>query len=340
MQTRITVALVRRLLDQPPAKDTSVFDVVLPRFAFRVKPPRQTGAKPAALYFIRYTGADGAERRMKIGGPDTMSVDDARKTAEAKLAVVDAGGDPKKERDKARGALTIREVAEAYLVSPKFKGKTAKVQSNDRARIKDHILHHIGGEKAEGISAQVARRMRQQVSTDTRRNKRKRQLGGPGAARKVLRLLAAILRWAKDEGLIAELPFTLRELELGGDGSRDAVITTPEEYAALFTTMAEMVAAGSLRPEARAFFVLVASTGLRRGEAQSLRWGQVNLQRRQITLTGSKGGKLARQRGTGGTQTEIIGLPPVAAAAIAELRPESVTQDTLVFPPFAVNNFR
>jgi integrase len=333
MQTRITAAQVRRLLDQPPSRDMSVFDTALPRFAFRIKPPRRPGAKPPALYFVRYTAPDGAERRMKIGDPGTMSVDEARKEAKAKLALVDAGRDPKKERDKVRAAPTLREVTEHYLASDKFVAKVPKVQANDRARIEAHILPRLGSDKAEGVTAVIARRLRHQVANDTRRNKRKRQLGGPGAARKVLRLLAAILRWAKDDGMIAELPFALRELDLGGDGSRDAVITTPEEYARLFTTMDEKAVAGTLRPEARAFFILVASTGLRRSEAQNLRWGQVNLQRRQITLTASKGGKLARQRGTAGTQTEIVGLPPIAAVALAELQPEPVAGNALVFPP-------
>jgi integrase len=333
LQDRITASLVRKLLDAPPAKDTSVFDVVMQRFALRVKPPRRPGAKPAAWFFVRYTSREGTERRKKVGDPTTMSVDEARRAARAVLAVVDAGGDPRAEQRRRRATPTIRQLAQQYLGSPEFSEKTLKVQANDRARIKTHIVQHIGPEKADAVTSAVVRRLRRLVETDTRTNNRKRRLGGPGAARKVIRLLSALLRWAKDNGHIHELPFTLRELDLGGDGARDAVITSSEEYARLFDTMAGMVAAGSLRPEVRAFFALVASTGLRRGEAQELRWGQVNLGRRQITLTNSKGAKLARGRGKVQSKTEIVGLPPIAAFVLAEIMPETPAETALVFAP-------
>lgn len=331
--TKITAALVRGMLATPPAKDTSVFDVTLPRFAFRVKPSRRPGVPPAAWYYVRYTAPDGRERRMKVGNPDTMSVEEARKAARAVLAVVDAGGDPKAKQERVRAMPTIREVASLYLVSPEFAAKTTKVQLNDRARIDTHLVYRIGGEKADAVTAPVARRLRHQIATDTRHNARKRQLGGAGAARKALRLLAAMLRWAKDEGLITAVPFTLRELNLGGDGTRDATITTPGEYARLFTTMEEMVARGALRREARALIMLIASTGLRRGEAQSLRWSQIDLAQRQIKLNSSKGAALARRRGGTRLLSEIVGLPHVAAMALAELNQGRSEGGGLVFAP-------
>src|SRR5262245_44006404 len=125
MQTRISTALVRRMLDAPPEKDTSVFDVVLPRFAFRVKPPRHLGGAPTAWYYVRYTAPDGSQRRMKVGDPRTMSVDEARKAAKAKLAIVDAGGDPKAAQARDRAVPMIREIARLYLSSPEFAGKAA-----------------------------------------------------------------------------------------------------------------------------------------------------------------------------------------------------------------------
>lgn len=334
MQDRITASLVRKLLADPPAKDTTVFDTVMQRFAFRVKPSRRSGGRPTAWFFVRYTAPNGVEKRVKVGNPASMTtVDEVRQNARATLAVVDGGRDPQAEQKAARAIPTITEVVDAYLKSPEFSRKAQKVQANDRARLHAHIVHRIGSEKVDAVTPAVARRVCRQITDDTRVNKRKRRLGGPGAARKALLLLTATLGWAKDQRIIEALPFNLRDLKLAGDGSRDAVITSADEYTRLFTCMATMVADGSLRADVHAFFVLVASTGLRRGEAQGLLWGQVNLERRQITLTNTKGAKLARVRGRSQSRTEIVGLPPVAAAALAGIMPEAPGADMLVFAP-------
>jgi integrase len=332
MQTKITESLVQKMLASPPAKDTSVFDTELPRFAFRVKPARADNRPPAAWFFIRYTLPGWRhEKRMKVGAV-TMKVIEARKAARAKLAQVDQGRDPGAERAQTRAMPTIKDLAVLYSGSDDFKGKTPLVQTNDKARLEHHILRHLAGTKADAITPGEARKMVRAITTDTRMNSRKRRMGGPGAARKAVRLLAAMLAWAKGEEIIPTIPFALRDLKLDGDGQREAVITEVAEYARLFETIDRLAAEGSLRPEVRAFFVLVASTGLRRGEAQALRWGQVDLARRQITLTGSKGLKLARKRG-GAAMQEIVGIPPVAAEALRRIAPDDIDDGALVFEP-------
>jgi integrase len=331
-RTRITEALVRRLLADPPAKDTTVFDVVLQRFALRAKPVRAQGEAPTAWYFVRYTTAGGRDRRIKIGAPATMTVEEARKEARKRLAQVNGGRDPQDEKQRLRAQPTVRELADAYLISPEFAAKTTKTQASDRRRIELHILSRIGAEQITGVTAPVARRLHQQIIADERVNSRKRRLGGPGGARKVLRLLAAMLGWGVTHGVITAMPFNLRELKLGGDAMRDAVITAAEDYARLFTTMDTMVGDGTLRPAVRAFIVLAASTGLRRGEAQGLRWGQVDLQRRRITLGITKGRALGRRHG-GDQGAEMVGLPPIAAAALSALRPADATDGDIVFIP-------
>ena len=49
MQTKLTKALVRRLLRDGVVRDTSYFDFEVPRMALRLKP------SGAAWYFVRYT---------------------------------------------------------------------------------------------------------------------------------------------------------------------------------------------------------------------------------------------------------------------------------------------
>jgi integrase len=327
MQSRITDGLVRRMLADLPDKDTTIFDTELRRYAFRVKP------NGSSWFFARYTSPDGTERRKKVGDPRTTSAEEARTAARRMLMLVDTGHDPLEEQRRRRAVPTMRKLADEYLGSKAFADKTDKVQTNDRARIASHIIHHIGSVKANALTLTVASRLHRLVAEDTRTNRRGRRLGGPGAARKTLRLLTAVLTWAKSERWIQALPFDLRELKLGADGSRDVVITSAAEYAHLFATMDDMAAAGELRPTVRAFFMLLACTGLRRGEAQKLRWGQVDLARRQITLRDTKGARLSRQRGKHQATVELVGLPPVTAAALAGIKTGDAAADALVFPP-------
>jgi hypothetical protein len=126
MQAKLTAHLVRRLTEElPPPGDTVIFDIRLPRFALRLKPPRSRGRPWASLYFIRYTLA-GQERRMKVGDPRTMSLDDARRAARFQLAIVDRGGDPAAERRAQREAWTVQQAVEDYCASNQFTGRSAK----------------------------------------------------------------------------------------------------------------------------------------------------------------------------------------------------------------------
>ena len=76
---------------------------------------------------------------------------------------------------------------------------------------------------------------------------------------------------------------------------------------------------GRLRADVRALVTLIAATGMRRNEARTLRWGDIDLGQRRITLRNPKGAKLARK----GAATETESLPPIAAAALAAIVPRT-----------------
>jgi integrase len=196
------------------------------------------------------------------------------------------------------------------------------------AKFELHILPRLGGELLTALTVPAIRRLVRAITTDTRTNNRKCRLGGPGVARKTVRVLSAALGWAIHEGELAQHPFK-GALRLESDGTRETVITEASQYMALFQTMDAMVAAGKLRPVGRAFVIVAALTGMRRSELQTLTWRQVDLAQRRITLTISKGARLAKR----GVKTEAVSVPPLAAAALAEVRPAEALNDDRVFPP-------
>jgi integrase len=263
-----------------------------------------------------------------------MSLEEARRAARAALAIVDRGGDPGAEKAALRDRWTIVRAVEAYTASREFAARSAKGQACDRGTLRLHIVHHLKHLPLADLDIPRTRRLLGAIETDQRINSRRRRIGGAGAARKAARVLSAMLSWCVHEGRLARNPL-IGALRLNGDGLREVVITTPEHYAALFTAMDQMVAEGALRPMARAFIIVAALTGCRRGELQRLCWGNVDLAARRLTILSSKGSRLARS----GPKTEFVSLPLFAAAALAAIRPVDAADDELVFVPHRGERF-
>jgi integrase len=258
-----------------------------------------------------------------------MPLDEARKAARIKLAAVDRGEDPAQTAADARAAWTVAEAAAAYIASAEFAKHGQRSQAEDAATLRLHLVHRLGREKLDAIDVPMVKRLIRAIEADTRHNRRRRKLGGTGAARRSVRVLSALLTWTVGEGQLTTNPI-VGNLRMRGDGMRETVITTAEEYGRLFAAMAELVEAGKLRPAVQTFFILLAATGLRRGEALALRWADVNLADRRIILRSSKGARLSR---TGGPKVESVSLPAIASAAIMAIRPKEIIADELVFMP-------
>ena len=327
MQTKLTAALVRRVTKaEPPTRDMSYFDTEVRRLALRVKPPRKSGTQWPSWFFVKYS-INGVQRRIKIAGPDTP-LEEVRARARQMIARVDAGGDPAAEKSAGRMAWTVREAWTQYAASPDFRKKAPRSQIEDTAVANNHLLRRIGTTKLADINVPSVRRLHRAVESDQRTNSRKRKLGGPGAARRVVRVLSSLLTWCVGEGQLERNPI-IGSFRLNGGSERSTILDQPQQYATLFGTMDTMVAEGRLRPMMRAFVTLLAATGMRRDEARTLLWGDIDLSARRITLRHTKGRKLSGK----GMATETVSLPPIAAAALAVIRPDDVVDTDTVFIP-------
>ena len=327
-QEKLTDSLVARLIRTPPTKDSAYFDVELARFALRIW-PKKTPPYVGSLFYCRYTDAVGREQTHKIGSPSTLSVSDARKAARKFLGGVDTGADPAAEKRASRETLQLREVLTKYKASRDWNNKTVETQRSDAIRIDQHILHRLGTKTINELTPPTIQRFIEDIRVDSRIGRRGRKLGGDGSARKCARLLSAIVSWAVAHGFSAIHPFK-GTIRLEGDGVREATITQPSEFKRLFETMDEMVAESKIPPTARAYFVLLALTGMRRGDALGLRWKQIDHDAMNITLPSSKGSRLARS----GIKTETVAIPAFAMALLTELSDHYPTEaEDMVFPP-------
>lgn len=102
------VANPPRPKDNKPKVD--YFDTTLPGFLLEV---RKTGT---ATYYLRYRDKNGSIRQIKIGTPETVSLEQARSLAKSLKSQVVIGFDPRAMQNKAKATPTFRDfVTNHYL---------------------------------------------------------------------------------------------------------------------------------------------------------------------------------------------------------------------------------
>jgi integrase len=115
-------------------------------FGLRVTP---AGAK---TFIIRYRLPSGVQKYARIAAYPALTVDEARGEAKAKLAEVEMGGDPSKDRKDRRDAPTLTELADEYCdpyaTSRGLKPRTVK----DAKTVLAPILASLGRRKVAEIT--------------------------------------------------------------------------------------------------------------------------------------------------------------------------------------------
>jgi integrase len=332
MQKRLRAAEVANLLATDHHKDTSYFDTELARFALRVKP---TGK---ASYFVRYTSKEtGRETRIVVGDAQALTLEEARKAARRLLAEVDAGGDPKVDRDQDRREWTFADLWSSYSNSDAYRCHAAKSQTCDRSRWNVHLSHRLGKLKLSTFDVPAAKRLYDAVSKpklghDTG-SRGVRSVGGSGTARKALRLVSAMLSYAVEVGQLRQNPL-IGQFRIQGDNRRETILAK-DGYALLFATMDDWVCEGRLRAVSRDALFFIAATGCRRGEAINLCWRHVDFPSRIATLQPNehKTGKRTQKPRKIGLVPAVVELLKQRARDAGLDEDDAGTSDALVFPP-------
>jgi integrase len=262
-------------------------------------------------YFVDYRTSDGVRRRMTIGTHGAITADQARKLAiETMGGVVLQKTDPLLERKTRRKSLTVAQLCDQYMIAAeaglilgrrKSKPKKASTIEVDRGRIARHIKPLLGSKLVVDLTrADVTRFMRDVAAGKTaykarsgKNGARIEVKGGMGTAARTTGLLGGILTYAVDDGIIPSNP--AQGVRLPADGVRTRRLIA-DEYRALGKALSGEAAEYDT-PQAATGAWLLALTGCRLGEVESLRWSEVDEAGQCLRLEDSKSGPSVRPIG-------------------------------------------
>jgi integrase len=218
-------------------------DPVVPGLHVRVFTERRS-------FYLYYRTKTGLERRPKLGDFGVLTVDAARKIAREMLATVAAGGDPIGDRESAKRAPTVAELADRYLQQYADKNKKQRSRDEDERQIEKYLLPRLGARKVYDVQHEDIERLHESMK-DT-----------PHQANRVLSLLSKMFNLAEKWRLREPFTNPCRHVARYKEAKRRRYMTADEA-----PRIAELLrAAESTAPRAVLFIYLLVLSGARPDE--------------------------------------------------------------------------
>jgi integrase len=264
-----------------------------------------------------------------LGNVDSLSLAEARKEAERIKALATLSHDPAAEKAAQRKELTVSELCDLYM-SEGIEMKKASTLATDKGRIERHIKPLLGKKLASSMSSSdVERFMRDVANGKTaaviKTGLRGRAIvkGGKGTAARTVGLLGGIFTFAQRRKLRADNP--VRGVKRYADRKNERFLS-PLEISTLGEALRIVESEGS-NVAAITIIRLLIFTGARKSEIATLKWSEVDFDRKCLRLADSK------------TGAKVIPLGPPSIAILETLRNEKIS--LFVFPAEAgVNHFQ
>jgi integrase len=292
--------LTKRTVDaaKPREERYFVWCGSLPGFGVRIYP---SGRK----VFVAQIRVGRGQRRVTIGTFGAFTVDQARSRAKAIIQAAADGRDPQREKQETRQAITVAELCEEYmqaaragLVTTRFKAaKSPATVAIDQGRIGRHIIPTIGALRARDLRRADVQRMVDAIAAGktatvakTKARGKAIVTGGAGTAAKAVGLLGGICTWAQRRGLVPEGVNPAHGVEKAASKSKDRVLSADE----LRTLGRLLEGRATDLPAVVTALRLIALTGLRRDEACSLRWREIDELGQCLRLENTKTGRSVR----------------------------------------------
>lgn len=307
-------------LQSHPKRETFIWDSDLKGFGVRAKP---TGVK---AYVIQYRTLDGITKRLTLGKIGTMTPEEARQIARAKLADIVKGADPSAEKKARREGQTVNQICDWYLEQAEAgrllgrKGQAIKATTlaMDRSRIDKHVRPLLGHRKADQLTLNDIENFQADIANGKTKQKREKKggvtSGGTGVAGRTTGMLHTIFAHALRRRIIAVNP-AAGVRKMGGDNKRERRLSL-KEIAALGKAMkiARQEQQNDVPLNAIKLLLL---TGFRKMEGLALEWPWVELEERCVRFPDTKSGP----------QVRVLG-----SAAIELLKKQKRGESDFVFP--------
>lgn len=253
-------------------------------------------------FVARYRSpVNGKRRTMKLGSFPSSGVGKARAAARAVLVQVEAGYDPVQEAKEAAQKAprqTVGEFLDYYL--ERYSKPEKKSWQDDERRI-ERIKDELGEIILANLTTRDVAKLHSNIATGKVTNRRKR--GGKVEANRTIQLLTTALNKARKW---CHLPKSAEnvaaDVERFKEKGRDRFLKRHEIPRVLEAIEAEE------SPFVRAYFLIILNCGLRRGEAQALRWFDVDQEHGLIHI--------GRQKTDEG---RVVPLTPEAASVLDSL---------------------
>lgn len=276
------------------SREVVYWDDELRRFGVRVRPG---GA--VMTYICQYRtpgGRAGRTRKLLLGHVGVLTPEQARTAAKVALAAVGIGKDPADEKRAQRASPTVAELVEKYLrEGPADKpDKKASSWAIDASNLRRHVVPLLGRRHARALIKRDLQQLQASITKGETKADRKsgktrgrvRVRGGAGTAWRTTVVVASMLAWAVERGILEKNP--AKDIRLNKPNKRERFLTD-DEVLRLGDALAAVELDGE-NPKALAIIRLLLLSGSRRNEMESLRPEYVDFQRGAAFLPDGKSG--------------------------------------------------
>lgn len=266
-KVKITADVLKRL-----APGETIMDIDQPGYGAR----RQ---KDAVTLFVRKF-ANGRRHFQTIGqyGQAGLTATTGRQHAARIIMAIRDGQSPAESREREKAMPTVSQLATQWLevhVDTYLKPSTRR---NYRDVLRNTILPVVGDLRVDNVTNSDVARLHARKS------------GAPFAANRGLAVLSKLMEFAEREGYRPQQSNPVKGLKRYRESKRERYLSVAE-LQLLGAALSHTEERERHTPQAIAAIGLLLLTGMRCGEALSLRWSEVDLERGLLLLSDSKTGR-------------------------------------------------